>query len=181
MSKQICWYLICRAFKVCRRETSDNLSVTRNIYIHTYILFAPASAPQGIQVAHGLHLLVPGAGVVGGRSTNKKFFIWESQQNMCWYLICPCKCSPRPPGGTWPTPFGPWCWCCGTNPQVTHQWIRPIKWLIRWAIKLQDWFSSFREHLSGVKIGILVYIYSDDSQTPKCRCDAITTELLNRF
>ena len=28
--------------------------------------FAPVSAPQGLQEAHGLHLLVPGAGVVGG-------------------------------------------------------------------------------------------------------------------
>ena len=28
--------------------------------------FAHVSAPQGLQEAHGLHLLVPGAGVVGG-------------------------------------------------------------------------------------------------------------------
>ena len=31
-------------------------------------LFAPVSAPQGLQEAHVLHLLVPGAGVVGGTS-----------------------------------------------------------------------------------------------------------------
>ena len=28
--------------------------------------YAPVSAPQGLQEAHGLHLLVPGAGVGGG-------------------------------------------------------------------------------------------------------------------
>ena len=40
--------------------------------------FAPVSAPQGPQEAHGLHLLVPGAGVVAGRwhiPTNEKFVI----------------------------------------------------------------------------------------------------------
>ena len=30
--------------------------------------FAPVSAPQGLQEAHSLHLLVPGAAVVGGTS-----------------------------------------------------------------------------------------------------------------
>ena len=33
--------------------------------------------------------------------------------NKSWYPIYPCKWSPRAPGGIWPTPFGPWCWCCG--------------------------------------------------------------------
>ena len=42
----------------------------------------------------------------------KKFFIWESYQ-ICRYLVSLCNCSPRPPGGKWPAPFGPWCWGCG--------------------------------------------------------------------
>ena len=86
---------------------SPNKSVATSI--------APVTAPQGPQEAHSLRLLVPGAvrwGCGWHIPTNTKIFILESQQ-IHWYLICPCKCSPRPPGGTWPTPFGPWCWCCG--------------------------------------------------------------------
>ena len=30
--------------------------------------FVPVSGPQGLQDAHGLHLLVPGAGVMGART-----------------------------------------------------------------------------------------------------------------
>ena len=43
--------------------------------------FVTASAPKGLREAYGLHILVPGVGVGGGTSlSNKKIFIWESQQ-----------------------------------------------------------------------------------------------------
>ena len=35
--------------------------------------FVPVSGPQGLQEAYGLHLLVPGAGVVGAGSRPIKF------------------------------------------------------------------------------------------------------------
>ena len=35
--------------------------------------FVPVSGPQGLQEAHGLHLLVPGAGAVGARSYPIKY------------------------------------------------------------------------------------------------------------
>ena len=145
---------------------SPNKSVATSI--------APVTAPQGPQEAHSLRLLVPGAvrwGCGWHIPTNTKIFILESQQ-IHWYLICPCRCSPRPPGGTWPTPFGPWCWCCSSNPQVTHQWIRPIMWLIRWAIKLQDRVSSFREHALIAKTGFcFIYVVIDQFSANLFSCD----------
>ena len=84
--------------KSCRSCRADHLSLDCNIFFlpdawvvsgtsqpiknsssgspnkSTDTSFALASAPQGLQEAHGLHVLVPGAGVVGGTYQPIKIF-----------------------------------------------------------------------------------------------------------
>ena len=49
--------------------------------------FAPVSAPQGLQEAHSLHLLVPGAGVVGGTSQPIKILHLGVPTNLLIHLL----------------------------------------------------------------------------------------------
>ena len=77
----------------------------------------------------GLYFVV--LGCVWHISTNKKNHILGFPTNLLIPHL-PCKCCPRPPGGTWPTPFGPWCWGCGwhipTNKKII--WESPTNLLV---------------------------------------------------